>query len=85
MIHDLKILPEFYVPVVTGIKTFEIRKDDRCFEVGDFIKLREWTEGEGYSGNSVEGVITYITNYNQAEGYVVFSFEITKREFNINY
>lgn len=50
--HDLKILPEYFLPVFTGKKTFEIRYNDRNFHTGDFIRLREWSNGE-YTGNYV--------------------------------
>ena len=35
--HELKILPEYFVAVRDGIKKFEVRKDDRPFEVGDIL------------------------------------------------
>jgi len=34
MIHRLKPWPEFFEPVLTGEKRFELRRDDRCFQVG---------------------------------------------------
>ena len=81
--HYLKILPEYYSAVDSGAKTFEIRKNDRGFKVGDIITLEEFgntevADGclEGYTGSSVTGVITFITDYEQKEGYVVFSFVI---------
>lgn len=40
--HDLKILREHYNNVVAGTKTFEIRKNDRAFQKGDIVFLREW-------------------------------------------
>lgn len=33
--HCLKILPRYYIDVERGIKTFEIRLDDRGYNVGD--------------------------------------------------
>lgn len=70
--HNLKILPVFFRAVADGTKTFEIRKNDRKFNVGDLIKLREY---DGYyTGRFIFGKITFITNYEQKEGYVVFSF-----------
>ncbi len=43
MEHDLKTLPEYYQAVKAGIKPFELRKeDDRRFEVGDVLYLREY-------------------------------------------
>ena len=73
MIHNLKILPVFFKAVANGTKTFEIRKNDRKFNVGDIIKLREYGTS-GYTGRVVTGKITFITNFEQKDGYVVFSF-----------
>ena len=40
-IHELKTWPQFFDSIVDGTKTFELRKDDRGFEVGDAVLLRE--------------------------------------------
>ena len=37
--HKLKLNDRFFDAVVNGIKTFEIRKDDRGFRVGDTLVL----------------------------------------------
>ena len=39
MIHELKTLPEYWDAVNSGAKTFEVRKNDRDFKVGDSLKL----------------------------------------------
>lgn len=77
MIHELKILPEFYEAVLSNEKTFEIRRNDREYLVGDCVILKEYRE-EKYTGRHVKGHITYITNYEQKEDYVVFSFKLEK-------
>ncbi|GMR66504.1 DUF3850 domain-containing protein [Bacillus basilensis] len=77
MLHNLKINPVFFEPVLKRIKTFEIRKNDRDFHVGDTINLNEWdNERKEYTGRSIAIEILYITDYEQKEGYVVFSFKI---------
>ena len=72
--HVLKILPEYHKAVLKGDKTFEIRKNDRDFRIGDWIKLLEF-DGEKITGNYINARITYVTNYEQKDNYVVFSIQ----------
>lgn len=64
--HDLKVWPMFYEPLAKGIKTFELRKNDRDFSVGDRLVLREWepsTDGSStgtYTGRAVVRRVTYV-------------------------
>ena len=71
--HRLKISPFFFDPVRRGLKTFEIRKNDRDYEVGDTVTLCECRNDE-YTGREITVAITYITNFLQQEGYIVFAF-----------
>lgn len=48
-IHDIKCLPEYFDAVLMQRKTFELRKDDRRYMVGDAVILREWEDGS-YTG-----------------------------------
>ena len=38
-LHELKIKHEYLVEVATGVKTFELRKNDRDYQVGDLIRF----------------------------------------------
>lgn len=65
--HDLKIWPEFFV-ALGGVglgrprKTFEIRKNDRNFRVGDTLLLREWDpKTREYSGRVQVVYVRYVT------------------------
>jgi hypothetical protein len=59
--HELKTWPEFFVHVFHRRKNFEIRKNDRDFQVGDKLKLREYDpEKQSYSGRTEFRRITYI-------------------------
>ena len=43
-LHELKIRHEYLIDVTLGTKTFELRKNDRDYQVGDlihFIDIRE--------------------------------------------
>ncbi len=42
MTHKLKTWPEYYQAVESQEKTFEVRKDDRNFQVGDKLHLLEY-------------------------------------------
>ncbi|BBN97478.1 DUF3850 domain-containing protein [Sporolactobacillus terrae] len=70
--HDLKILPHFFQAVISGTKTFEIRKNDRNFQPCDLVRLHAWKDGE-YLGLSLTKRIGFVTDYAQKDGYVVFS------------
>lgn len=40
--HKLKTWPSYFQRVWTGEKTFEVRLDDRGYQKGDGVVLREW-------------------------------------------
>lgn len=71
--HTLKTLPIFFSELWAGRKTFEIRKNDRNFKVGDVIRLQEFTPDGDYTGREIEARVKYITEFAQKEGYVVMA------------
>lgn len=74
MHHELKIAPAYFTAVTEGKKkTFEIRKDDRGFQVGDTVTLNEYDNEWGYTGAKQTATIGYVTAAYQVPGYVVFS------------
>lgn len=79
--HELKTLPNFFEGLFTGSKTFEIRKNDRNFQVGDFLWLREYDPAKSiYTGRSIRKRITYMTNFAQQAGVVVMGLGIAPYE-----
>ncbi|EGS8256103.1 DUF3850 domain-containing protein [Enterococcus faecalis] len=74
IIHELKILPEYFEAVVSGNKRFEIRKNDRNYKKGDILRLNEYQDGQ-YTGDVHVAEITYITDYAQRDGYVVLGIK----------
>lgn len=75
--HEIKILPQYYEAVSKGIKQFELRKDDRDYQVGDLVRLREW-DGKEYTGNKMIIGIKYVLRdcpeYGLMEGYCIFGW-----------
>lgn len=85
--HELKTDPEVFQALSIGAKTFEIRKDDRGFEVGDTLTLRE-TVSPGclmahgarleYTGRQEQRKVTHVLRgpmYGLSEGWVILSVE----------
>ncbi len=77
MTHFLKITEEHFINVLKGIKTFEIRKNDRDYKIGDELVLRLWKK-EKYTGDNITVKITYILKdafkYGLIPEYAIISF-----------
>lgn len=76
MTHNLKIKMEYFEAVLNGLKTFEIRYNDRNFKVFDYVYLNEVDDKFDFTGRSIKVKIIYITDFEQKDGYVVFGFKI---------
>ena len=80
MIHALKTWPEYFEKVKSGEKNFELRKNDRHFQVGDTLILQEWDSISGYSGRECDRVVSYVFNgggtMGLQEGYVIMSLTL---------
>jgi hypothetical protein len=62
LIHELKTWPTAFRAILSGKKTYEIRKNDRNFKVGDHLLLKEYFRDIGeYSGQELKVVVTYMT------------------------
>lgn len=66
MEHNLKTLPKYFKAVVKGEKTFEVRKDDRDYQVGDTLLLQKYDNGQ-YLVDEWRVEITYILGRNDDE------------------
>lgn len=82
MIHQLKIESKYFQKIVEGLKTYEVRKNDRNFHVGDYLGLNEITphpcnaDGEHKeTGNFVLVKVLDVFSDNRfiKDGYVIMS------------
>ena len=59
--HVLKTWPEYFEKIADGTKTFELREDDRGFEVGDELMLVEYSPvADVLTGRKVIRRVTYM-------------------------
>lgn len=81
MIHELKTWPCYYDRIIEGKKNFEVRKNDRDFQVGDTLSLHRYdpeTEAR-YSGKIITANVEYILhgpNFGIQEGYCVMGIRV---------
>lgn len=90
MNHDLKTWPDPYEAVEAGLKTFEWRKDDRNYQVGDTLTLKKWNPRyKAYTGKQLARKVTHILRGPQfcvPEGFVCMSISqgFTTEQAKIN-
>ncbi len=77
MKHTLKIWPQYFEAVAAGLKTFEVRDNDRGFQCGDTVELHEYDplcnlgEAHRYSGKALTFRVGYVLPLDEKR--VVFS------------
>lgn len=77
-VHELKTWPGPFERILSGEKTAEFRRDDRGFDVGDLLKLREWSPStKTHTGRELTRLVTDICEASEGfgipEGYVMMS------------
>jgi len=82
-VHYLKIRKIFYEHLCDGSKRFEIRKNDRNFQIGDKISFRVVNEDGSITEKNDLWAIIYILESDQfpdgiKDGYVVMSIEMIR-------
>lgn len=78
--HELKTWPIYFEQVWNGSKNFEVRKNDRAFQKGDTVVLREYRNGgyvavesHRYTGREIRARIGFVLSEFQKDGFVTFS------------
>jgi hypothetical protein len=68
--HELKVWPDYFKALASGHKTFEIRKNDRDYQRGDTLILREYAPGpDEYTGFAVKRTVSYILSGDDVMGF----------------
>lgn len=77
-VHYIKCEKDFFNDVVEGYKSFEIRKNDRDYQAGDDIVLREYDkEAAELTGRELRvSIIYFLDDYPGIEqGYCILGIE----------
>ena len=77
--HEVKIDECYFRNVVSGRKRFEIRYDDRDYQVGDWLILCCDRTKCGYPERLACKII-YKSTYQQKDGYCVLGFTIGEKK-----
>lgn len=84
LVHDLKTWPKPFAAVRAGLKPWELRLNDRDHQVGDTLRLREWSPAIPddypnpgfYTGQVEERLVTWMLDggrFGLPKGYVIMS------------
>lgn len=85
--HELKVHAPYFSAISDGRKPFEARKDDRGFQTGEVLWLREFFPNRdpsfSYSGNAEFARITYILRGGQfgiEVGHVIMGIKLLSED-----
>lgn len=81
MQHELKTLNPYFTDVMNGTKKFEVRKDDRNYQVGDILVLQEYEPEtpSPYTGRKIKVEVVYKLaggNFGVLDGHCVLGFDV---------
>jgi len=62
-VHELKVWPVYFDALRTRRKTFEVRRNDRNYQLHDWLILREWNPSTAeYTGRVLRRRVSYISD-----------------------
>ena len=81
VVHSLKTDPKYLNAIGRGEKTFEVRKDDRGFKVGDWLVLREYdqrtkTYGPRWIGCKITYILDATAGFGLIRGWCVLGIQL---------
>ena len=78
-VHQIRLAKPYFDDVANGIKTFELRKNDRGYKKGDILEMMEFADGKN-TGRMAKVLVTYILeDYTGIEdGYCIMATKLMK-------
>lgn len=79
LVHEIKLAELYYEDVKSGKKTFELRKNDRGYKIGDALLMTEYAGGNP-TGRTIYADIIYILEgyTGLQEGYAILGIKVTR-------
>ena len=82
MTHQLKTYPKYFDALARGEKNFEVRRNDRNYQVGDVLTLQRYCpKADAYTGAEIDKRVTYVlpgNDFGIAKDYCVLALEDVK-------
>jgi ASC-1-like (ASCH) protein len=76
MIHELKLKTEFFEGIRSGKVTFQVRKNDRDYKIGDKLVFIEYDPVKIFEPQKLEVRITCISELMQKKGNVILGIKL---------
>lgn len=78
-VHELRLASMYFEDVASGKKSFELRKNDRNFKVGDTLRLKEYIAGKE-TGRYIDTDIVYMLDdyTGLADGYCILGIKVNE-------
>lgn len=68
---EIKIEPPYFKMIAEGFKLNELRKNDRDYQVGDFVIMGEIDSEKGYTGQAIGARINFLLAGSEAERWML--------------
>lgn len=80
-VHKVKISSEFFPAAKSGLKPFELRINDRDYQVGDMLEQEEYKDGERTGEKIYQDILYVLEDYKGLEpGYCILGTKLIERE-----
>ena len=83
IVHKLKTWPPYFISVWSGLKTFEVRYNDRKFQELDYLLLKEFDPHKNeYTGRTILCRVTYLLKDEKfvKQNFVIMAIRIIKKD-----
>jgi ParB family chromosome partitioning protein len=76
-VHFIRLATQYFDDVAAGIKTFELRKNDRGYKTGDILEMNEFKDGRN-TGRVIRCKVTYILEdyTGLTDGYCILATQV---------